>query len=124
VSPSNVSPSNVSPKNMSPKNMSISASLLAVFAGALLVVSLSAGGAAAAATGHDHNAAIAALRVPGAGHWHRRPLLARGAALPRYDYNHPDESARGYVFVPGRGILNESCDLPTSTCSNEYRDVQ
>jgi hypothetical protein len=29
-----------------------------------------------------------------------------------------------YVFVPGAGILGESCDLPTSTCSNEYRDVQ
>ena len=29
----------------------------------------------------------------------------------------------GYVFVPGRGILGESCDLPTSACSNEYRDI-
>jgi hypothetical protein len=30
----------------------------------------------------------------------------------------------GYVFVPGKGILGESCDLPTSACSNEYRDTQ
>jgi hypothetical protein len=30
----------------------------------------------------------------------------------------------GYIFVPGVGILGESCDLPTSSCSNEYRDVQ
>jgi hypothetical protein len=30
----------------------------------------------------------------------------------------------GYVFVPGKGILGESCDLPTSACSNEYRDIQ
>jgi hypothetical protein len=30
----------------------------------------------------------------------------------------------GYTFVPGVGILGESCDLPTSACSNEYRDVQ
>jgi len=30
----------------------------------------------------------------------------------------------GYVFVPGRGILDEDCDLPTSTCSNEYRPVR
>ena len=29
----------------------------------------------------------------------------------------------GYVFVPGRGILDEACNLPTSTCTNEYRDV-
>jgi hypothetical protein len=30
----------------------------------------------------------------------------------------------GYTFVPGAGILGESCDLPTSACSNEYRDVE
>jgi hypothetical protein len=30
----------------------------------------------------------------------------------------------GYTFVPGVGILGESCDLPTSACPNEYRDVQ
>ena len=30
----------------------------------------------------------------------------------------------GYVFVPGRGILDEACNLPTSTCTNEYRDVR
>ncbi len=31
---------------------------------------------------------------------------------------------RGYTFVPGKGIVGESCDLPTSACSNQYRDVQ
>lgn len=30
----------------------------------------------------------------------------------------------GYTFVPGIGILGESCDMPTSACTNEYRDVQ
>jgi len=30
----------------------------------------------------------------------------------------------GYVFVPGRGILDEACNLPSSTCTNEYRDVR
>ena len=30
----------------------------------------------------------------------------------------------GYVFVPGRGILGEACNLPTSTCTNEYRDIR
>ena len=30
----------------------------------------------------------------------------------------------GYVFVPGVGILGASCDLPTSACSNQYRDIQ
>jgi hypothetical protein len=24
-------------------------------------------------------------------------------------------------FVPGRGIVGESCDLPSSACSNDYR---
>lgn len=30
----------------------------------------------------------------------------------------------GYVFVPGRGILDEACNLPTSTCPNTMRDTQ
>jgi hypothetical protein len=30
----------------------------------------------------------------------------------------------GYTFVPGVGILGESCDLPTSACSNRYRDIE
>ena len=37
---------------------------------------------------------------------------------------HPYWSGPGYVFVPGAGILREDCDMPTSTCTNEYRDVQ
>ena len=30
----------------------------------------------------------------------------------------------GYVFVPGHGILGEACNMPTSTCANEYRDIR
>ncbi len=30
----------------------------------------------------------------------------------------------GYVYVPGHGILDEACNLPSSTCPNEYRDVR
>jgi len=30
----------------------------------------------------------------------------------------------GYVYVPGRGILDESCNLPTSACPNSERDIQ
>jgi hypothetical protein len=29
----------------------------------------------------------------------------------------------GYLYVPGRGIADEACNLPTSTCPNEYRPV-
>lgn len=31
---------------------------------------------------------------------------------------------RGYTDVPGRGIIHEACNLPTSACPNEMRDVQ
>ena len=27
----------------------------------------------------------------------------------------------GYVFVPGKGISDEACDLPTSACPNDVR---
>jgi hypothetical protein len=62
---------------------------------------------------------------------HRGTWLARGATLPygpEYGFLRqlPPNAVRGpgYTFVPGVGILGESCDLPTSACTNEYRDVQ
>jgi hypothetical protein len=62
---------------------------------------------------------------------YRRPFVAPPASLPHapeYGFlNHvPANAIRGpgYTFVPGVGILGESCDLPTSACTNEYRDVQ
>ena len=62
---------------------------------------------------------------------HRGPSVARGATLPygpEYGFlrHVPANAIRGpgYTFVPGVGILGESCDLPTSACTNEYRDVQ
>jgi hypothetical protein len=36
----------------------------------------------------------------------------------------PSNFGSGYVFVPGRGILGEDCNMPTSTCPNEVRDTQ
>ncbi len=36
----------------------------------------------------------------------------------------PGYTGRGFVFVPGRGIPGEDCNMPTSTCPNEMRDVQ
>lgn len=47
------------------------------------------------------------------------PRAGYAAAVPSAAYPNP-----GYVFVPGRGILGEDCDMPTSTCPNELRDVQ
>jgi hypothetical protein len=40
------------------------------------------------------------------------------APVPSASYLGP-----GYVFVPGRGILGEDCDMPSSTCPNELRDT-
>jgi hypothetical protein len=59
-----------------------------------------------------------------------RARAARGATLPygpEYGFLRgvPPNAIRGpgYTFVPGVGILGESCDLPSSACTNEYRDV-
>jgi hypothetical protein len=53
------------------------------------------------------------------------PALPHG---PEYGFlkHIPPNAIRmpGYIFVPGVGILGESCDLPTSACPNRYRDIQ
>jgi hypothetical protein len=61
---------------------------------------------------------------------YRSPWYAPSATLPygpEYGFlrHVPANAIRGpgYTFVPGVGILGESCDLPTSACTNEYRDV-
>ena len=119
---------------MSPKisSLKISASAAIVALVASLAVSVGAGPAAAAkrdrqavtATHHAHG-------VRAADRWRRTlPVVHRNAMpaydygrLTEYDYNHP-RPVPGYVFVPGKGVLGESCNMPTSTCTNEYRDVQ
>ncbi len=96
----------------------VSASVLAL----ALSVSLGAPGAvAASAAKHKH---ATTQRVHHAYFMHRaRPLVTRDngryGAIPPNAIRMP-----GYVFVPGVGILGESCDLPTSSCPNEYRDIQ
>jgi hypothetical protein len=55
--------------------------------------------------------------------WDRSPhVVARraGYAAPVPSGAHVGPA---YVFVPGRGILGEDCDMPTSTCPNELRDT-
>ncbi|HXW42000.1 MAG TPA: hypothetical protein VEK75_12400 [Xanthobacteraceae bacterium] len=92
----------------------------------LLVVSGAPG--AAAATG-ERLAGVHRTHATSAAH--RR--YAR-SPMPRYGYYIHGQyvpgagdtliHGPGYVFVPGHGILDEDCDLPTSTCSNEYRPVK
>ena len=108
-------------------SINLSTSLAAVLAAASFAVSLGAGPAAAAS--RDRHAAIAHHR--GAARWHHRPYFVHRDPVPvyddhrlaEYDYNHPRRSGP-YIYIPGRGILNESCNLPTSACTNEYRDIQ
>jgi hypothetical protein len=60
--------------------------------------------------------------------WHQFAHPATMPYGPEYGFlaHVPPNAIRmpGYTFVPGVGILGESCDLPTSACSNEYRDVK
>jgi hypothetical protein len=58
---------------------------------------------------------------------HRRHVARREFIPGSGAYNAADPSlyrGPGYIYVPRRGILDEACNLPTSTCPNEMRDVQ
>jgi hypothetical protein len=56
---------------------------------------------------------------------HAAPRSPGGPGYSGYPYIPPNAIIEpGFVFVPGVGILGESCDLPTSSCDNAYRDVQ
>jgi hypothetical protein len=99
---------------------------LAICASCLLVAlaaSVAASGAVAASPYKDKHATAAKHRGPYAKIAMHR---ARGVRGGREYPNIPPNAIRmpGYIFVPGVGILDESCDLPTSSCPNEYRDVQ
>jgi hypothetical protein len=104
-------------------SLKISCGFCAGFLLAALAVSLSPQSAAAAS--HKHVAAIAhrAHHVYPAYQFAHPRTLPGG---PEYGFltHVPPNAIRmpGYIFVPGVGILGESCDLPTSACPNEYRD--
>ena len=109
-------------------SLKISCVFRASFLLAAIAVSLSAQSAAAAS---HKRAAPVVHRVHHAYATYRSPQLAHPATLPygpEYGFlaHVPPNAIRmpGYTFVPGVGILGESCDLPTSACSNEYRDVK
>ncbi len=65
-------------------------------------------------TGKQH-ARSAAHFVP----QHRRRPVAH-SVLPQVSVFRE----QGYVYVPRKGIVDEACNLPTSACPNEMRDVQ
>jgi hypothetical protein len=101
----------------------------AYFASLLLALIGLTGGQPAAAATSDKNKAVVSPRT------HRSDVARRPKSSaptlphgPEYGFlkNVPPNAIRmpGYIFVPGVGILGESCDLPTSACSNRYRDIQ
>ena len=98
----------------------------------LAAVALSLGGQSAAAASAKYQRAMPIVhRTHQAYAPYRRPYFARPQALPygpEYGFLRyvPANAIRmpGYTFVPGVGILGKSCDMPTSACTNEYRDVQ
>ncbi len=107
---------------MSPK---ISPKVCSILTAGLVIASLGTGVAAAAS--RDRHAGIT-HRIHHAHSWHHRNHFAHYRSEPAYGYAYalpPGAIVEpGYVFVPGRGILGEACNMPTSTCTNEYRDVQ
>jgi hypothetical protein len=55
---------------------------------------------------------------------HHHHLARRDFGSGAGPYRGPVYSQPGFVFVPGKGILGEDCNMPTSTCANELRDTQ
>ena len=98
--------------------------LVAAGIASLLVASSASGPAAASQDRHARRAHGAAATHHGnfGGY---RPLYGYYARHGQYVPGAGDRLiyGPGYVFVPGRGILDEACNLPSSTCTNEYRDV-
>lgn len=62
----------------------------------------------------------AGMRHPLHGTRHAGPIVPDG----RRGFAPLGYASPGYVFVPGRGIPGEDCNMPTSTCPNEMRDIQ
>jgi hypothetical protein len=115
----------MSPRLCSKIGSRIGRSHAAILIVASFAVSLGAQNAIAAAAKHP---AAHARNAHAVHRSHVSHHLARASSAPVYGYadgrtQHPIQQP-GYVFVPGRGILGESCNMPTSTCTNEYRDVQ
>lgn len=102
-------------------SLKMSATLLAGVVSAALTASLALPAAAANSTGkvtatRGHHAYVAQRRHGVV----RQPSPVYGYAVPPGAIAEPG----GYLYVPGRGILGESCNLPTSACPNSDRDIQ
>lgn len=107
----------------------IRSTLSVCFAVVALAALIGAPGSAAAASDRREPGPVHRVQhVYAVHHWavhHWQPSAQR--FKPVYGYVNVPPGAiigPGYVFVPGRGILDEACNLPTSTCPNTERDTQ
>jgi hypothetical protein len=112
----------MSPKMLRGFSLVCCASLMLALAGLI-------GEQPAAAATSDKNKPVVSPRAHRGDVVRRRQPSARTLPHgPEYGFlkHVPPNAIRmpGYIFVPGVGILGESCDLPTSACSNRYRDIQ
>ncbi|MGB7097350.1 MAG: hypothetical protein WBD95_01090 [Xanthobacteraceae bacterium] len=92
---------------------------------AIGALALSTGIAAAATTNSKNTGVVKQRRVHHVNTAHRW----RYAAPSQLSYRHAAPAGAiwqpgGYWYLPGHGILDEACDLPTSACPNTERDVQ
>jgi len=107
----------------------IGCALAAALVTVSLAVAIGSTGAIAASGGKPND--VKAHGVHRAHPAYRGPQVVHATTLPygpEYGFlkRVPPHAIRmpGYTYVPGVGILGESCDLPSSACPNEYRDVQ
>lgn len=64
-----------------------------------------------------HHRATAPRLVRGTAAYRAPPFYAAPPGAPVY-------RRPGNAYVPGKGIVDEACNLPTSACPNELRDIQ
>jgi hypothetical protein len=64
-----------------------------------------------------HRGAIAHRSGRSAGGQDAPAFYAAPPAFPVYRWP-------GYTYVPRKGIVDEACNLPTSACPNEMRDIR
>jgi hypothetical protein len=97
--------------------------LMACFSIAALFVGTGTIGVAAASHHHPHRVHQTSTVHHG---YFGRPAYGYYAPFGQYVPGVNDRLIHGpgYVFVPGHGILDEDCNMPTSTCPNEYRNVR
>jgi hypothetical protein len=111
------------------RNILFVAAAAAIVALVAVTTDAMAGSSTSAETGKQH-ARSAARSAPQ--HNHRRAAHRTFTDGFRHDAEpyYPVRSkvllfrGQGYVYVPRKGIADEACNLPTSACPNEMRDVQ